>query len=149
MLQSVVDQISKAKFLKLLRRSTVLQESLLASVLSKKNDITLWLSLQQVELDLRLACRFGATDLVIAELRILVNTLSTAEGVHGCKQAHYLAQVDRCFEQLVRESLSATQLETCKAVWDELVAFSLPPAAYKDCGGVAFRLRVVLLFECT
>ncbi|CUG84756.1 Hypothetical protein, putative, partial [Bodo saltans] len=85
------------------------REALVAAIAHGRHDIEEGLSRRQVTLDLGLASRLGATNLVLREVRKVV-----AGGNEN--------SIDDVYLLTISMSLSTLQLDTAAALWDELVA---------------------------
>ncbi|CUI14851.1 Hypothetical protein, putative, partial [Bodo saltans] len=104
MWRSIVSRIPKSLLTTL--RGTVLEEALVVSLVSGRSDVESELRNLGVTIRPALACRLGATEVILAEIR------ATA--------SRQPPEIDFIFRVALVESLSSAQYDTASAVWEEL-----------------------------
>ncbi|CUF37339.1 receptor-type protein kinase, putative [Bodo saltans] len=99
---------------------SVLREALVTALVSDRRDIATELTGRGVVLDLPLACRLGATEVVLRELRSVIVKESP-----GGSDTVAIA-VDNILLLSLVECLRSGQLDTASAIWEELAALPYP-----------------------
>ncbi|CUG45236.1 Hypothetical protein, putative [Bodo saltans] len=89
----------------------LLEEALVAAVVNGRYDVDQGLVARGVKIDLSLACRLGATELVVRELRKTI----------GAGDSNFIDDVSVL---TLTTSLSTLQMDTAAAVWEELKVVS-------------------------
>ncbi|CUE69363.1 Hypothetical protein, putative, partial [Bodo saltans] len=93
------------------KNQQLLKEALIAAIVNRRHTVEKGLIALKVTLDLSLACRLGATDLVLRELQKIVRA---GDG----------NSIDNVAVLMLKTCLSTLQMDTAAALWEELGAVS-------------------------
>ncbi|CUG93010.1 leucine-rich repeat protein, putative [Bodo saltans] len=105
MWRSIASRIPKSLLAKL--KETVLGEALVMSLVNGRPDVATELRSLSVTIKPALACRLGATDVILAEIKAIASR-------------HEPLELDTICQVALVESLRSAQYDTASAVWEEL-----------------------------